>query len=166
MFIWRQKTNFILYIFLDILQRYCTCYFEYFGHAWLRKFKVIQSNFRKLYSLSAGKKISFTSQVFLEILQRYANFLLCVPWASVLDKLRAWCTWNHKVYMFPHLIIFCQVRPETHFFSFLSMSSNSRKLHIQILYNNLNIRFFKPTNMFFIVCLCPSSCNLESYCSF
>ena len=34
MFIWRQKTNFMLHVFLEILQ---SCYFKYFEHTCLRK---------------------------------------------------------------------------------------------------------------------------------
>ena len=52
-FICRQKINFILYIFFEILQ---TCYFGYFRHAWISTPKVILSTRRKLACLSAGKK--------------------------------------------------------------------------------------------------------------
>ena len=51
-FIFRQKINFILHIFFEILQ---TCYFGYSGHAWLRTPKVILSPCRKLSCLSADK---------------------------------------------------------------------------------------------------------------
>ena len=47
----------------NILQ---TCYFEYFAHAWLRRFKVILSTCKKLSSLSVAK-INFILFVFLKI---------------------------------------------------------------------------------------------------
>ena len=53
MFICRQKINFILHVFLDILH---TCNFWYSGHAWLCTTKVIVSTCRKLLCLSACKK--------------------------------------------------------------------------------------------------------------
>ena len=49
----RQKTKFILHIFLEILQVYC---FGYFGHAWMNKPKVILSTCRKASCLFPGKK--------------------------------------------------------------------------------------------------------------
>ena len=52
-----------------ILQTYC---FGYFGHATLRKPKVILSTCGKLLCSSAGKKSTSPSS-FLEILQRYAD---------------------------------------------------------------------------------------------
>ena len=53
MFTCRQKINFILHVFLEILQ---TCYFRYFGHAWLRTTKLVLTSRRKLSCLSAAKK--------------------------------------------------------------------------------------------------------------
>ena len=50
----RQKIDFILHVFLEILQRYLCI--GYFGHAWLCTPKVIQSNCRKPLCLSPGKK--------------------------------------------------------------------------------------------------------------
>ena len=58
-------------------------YFGYFGHAWLRTPKMILSTCRKLLCLSAGKKINFIPHVFMEILQRYGNFLFWVLWACL-----------------------------------------------------------------------------------
>ena len=55
MFICRQKINFILYVFLEMLRRRCSCDFGYFGMGWLRTRKVILSTCRKLSGLSAGK---------------------------------------------------------------------------------------------------------------
>ena len=61
-----------LWDFANILQ---TCYFGYFGQAWLRTRKVILSFSGKLSYLSAGK--NYILHIFLEILQRYPN-LFCV----------------------------------------------------------------------------------------
>ena len=65
--------------------RYCkdiaNLFLRYFGHNWLRRLKVILSTCWKLLCLLAGKKINLVPHVFLEILQRYANFLFWVLWA-------------------------------------------------------------------------------------
>ena len=73
--------NFILYIFLNIWQRYCKLVIlgtlGMPGYAHLKRYYHFVENF----CLSDRQKINFVSYVFLEILQRYANFLfrvLCV----------------------------------------------------------------------------------------
>ena len=67
MFFCRQKINFIIHAFMEILQRYKT-YFEYFEHAWLHSPKMIVSTCRRLQCLSAWKEqtSSFTSFVIYE----------------------------------------------------------------------------------------------------
>ena len=56
------------------------CYFGYFGHAWLHTSKVILSICRKLL---CTQNISFIPDIFLEILQRCANFLFWILWACL-----------------------------------------------------------------------------------
>ena len=53
MLICRQKINFILYAFFEILQTY---HFRNFGYDWLRTPKVILSTCKKLSCLSTGKR--------------------------------------------------------------------------------------------------------------
>ena len=55
MFVCRQKINFTIHAFMEILQWYET-YFGYFGHAWLHSPKMIVSTCRRLQCLSACKK--------------------------------------------------------------------------------------------------------------
>ena len=78
-----------------------TCCFGYFGHAWLRKPKVILSTCRKCSCLFAGKKPHPPpSHAFLEILQRYANFLFWVLWACLAAHTHNDCINLHKTSMF------------------------------------------------------------------
>ena len=50
-----KKINFVLHVFLVILQILKTCYVEYFRHAWLLTPKVMPSSCRKPLRSSAGK---------------------------------------------------------------------------------------------------------------
>ena len=60
-----------------------TCYFRYFGHAWLCAPMVILSTCRKLLCLSAGKKTTSLLMLFHVFPQRYVNFLFWIIWASL-----------------------------------------------------------------------------------
>ena len=84
----RQKFNFILHVFLQILQRFyktcgfdflTTCCFGYYGHAWLYIRKVIQSVCRKVLCLSPGKKSASSPMLFW----RYCK--ICKPIMGNLD---------------------------------------------------------------------------------
>ena len=79
-FIFRQKINFILNVFLEILQ---SCWFGYFGHAWLCTPKSNTINLQKTFLLIYRQKINFIFHIFMEILQRNLNFLFRVPWVCL-----------------------------------------------------------------------------------
>ena len=79
----QKKINFILYAFLEILQTLWVCCSGDFAHAWLRTLKVIISTCRKFSCLSAGQKSTSSLNAFLDILQRYANFLFWVLWTCL-----------------------------------------------------------------------------------
>ena len=65
MFICKQKINFILPVFLDILQRYYKLVIlGTFGEAWLHKPKMIVSSCRKLSCLSAGRRTTSSPMFF------------------------------------------------------------------------------------------------------
>ena len=53
------------------------------GHAWLPIPIMVLLSCRKLSRFFCRKNINFIPHVFLEILQRYANFLLWVLWACL-----------------------------------------------------------------------------------
>ena len=59
-----------------------TCYLRYFGHVWLWTPKLIISTRKKLLFI-CWQKNYIIAHVFLEILQRYANFLFWILWASL-----------------------------------------------------------------------------------
>ena len=80
MFISRQKINFNLQIFLEILQN---CYFRYLGHAWHDIPRVIPSNSLKTFVFICRQKINFIPHVFLKILQRYENLSFWVLWVCL-----------------------------------------------------------------------------------
>ena len=109
MFISRQKINFILCIFLKILQ---TFYFGYCGHTWLHTNKVMLSYCTKLLCLSAGKKTTSSSIFFLEILHRYAN-LFWVLWGCLATHIQ-----NHTINLWKTLMSICMPKINfiTHFF--------------------------------------------------
>ena len=89
MFICRTS---ILYVFLKILQRYCKVVIlgtlSIPGYAHLKRYYHLLENF----CLSDRQKINFVSHVFLEILQRYANFLFWVLWVCMAKQ-----TQNHSI---------------------------------------------------------------------
>ena len=62
----------------DIAKMLQICCFLCFGHILLQRHKKILSASKKLSCLSAGKKPASSPHVFLEILQRYSNFLFWV----------------------------------------------------------------------------------------
>ena len=70
--------NFILYVFLKIWQRYCKLVIlgtlGMPDYAYLKRYYHLVENF----CLSNRQKINLVSHVFLEILQRYGNFLFWV----------------------------------------------------------------------------------------
>ena len=82
MFIYKQKINFILPVFLEILQRYCklvilgTLGKPGYTHP---KYYHLVENFR----IYLQAKEPLQPHVFLEILHRYANFLFWVLWACL-----------------------------------------------------------------------------------
>ena len=81
MFICCQKIDFIL-VFLEILQRYRKIVIlGTLGMPWLCVSKVVISICRKTFLFISWQKINFISHIFLEILQRHANFLYWVCWA-------------------------------------------------------------------------------------
>ena len=84
-FICRQKIKFILHVFLKILQRHCKLIAfgtlgmpGYANPKW--NYQLVQ-NFRVY--LQAKNQLQPPPYAFLEILQRYANFLFWVLWACL-----------------------------------------------------------------------------------
>ena len=67
----------------DIAKTLWVCCSGYFAHVWLRTLKVILSTCRKFSCLSARKKSTSSLNAFLDILQRYANFLFWVLWTCL-----------------------------------------------------------------------------------
>ena len=68
-FISRQRINFILQVFLEILQRYCKLPLGMPGHAHPKLYYDLVESFR----VYVQEKINFLLHAFLEISQRYAN---------------------------------------------------------------------------------------------
>ena len=92
--------NFILYVFLKILQ---TCYFGYFGHAWLCTPKNDSINLQRIFVFKK-QNINFVPHVFLEILQRYVYklFLFWVLWECMATQ-----TQNHSINLQKTLMSIC-----------------------------------------------------------
>ena len=76
-----QKINFITNLWAwDTAKILYTCYFEYFGNAWLRPSNVIVLTCRKLWCLSA-QKVNSSLTSFLRYCKDFANLLFLVLWA-------------------------------------------------------------------------------------
>ena len=103
MFISRQKIKFILHIFLEILQRYLKLIIlgtlGMYDYALCRQSDT--SNLQKTFVFICRQKINFIAYGFLEILQRYANFLFWVLWACLV-----WAKWHYQLVanfdVYPH----------------------------------------------------------------
>ena len=81
MFIWMQKNRLHLSrVSRNNAKILWACYFGYFGHALLHTPEVILLICRKLL---CTQNISFIPDIFLEILQRCANFLFWILWACL-----------------------------------------------------------------------------------
>ena len=82
-FIYRQKIKFILYVFLEMLHRFCKIIVRVLWACLAMQTESLHIHstlptHRKLSCLFAGKKsTSCSPHAILEILQRYPNFLLC-----------------------------------------------------------------------------------------
>ena len=75
-----QKINFILYVFLEITERYCKLTLGSLGmpgYAHSKWYCQLVENFRAY----CRQKVNFINHIFLEILQRYENFLFWELWA-------------------------------------------------------------------------------------
>ena len=86
----------------DILEILQNCCFLYFGHAWLCTPKVIQPTCRKPLCFICRQKIKFISNAFLDILQRYANFLFWVLLACLVGH-----TQNYSINLQKTLMFIC-----------------------------------------------------------
>ena len=125
--------NFILYVFLMILQRYCklvilgTLGMPGFVH--LKRYYYLVENF----CLSDRQKINFVSHVFLEILQRYANFLFWVLWVCMVTQ-----TQNDSINLQKTLMSICMPKINFIIHFFLGI------LHFKESCNLIGQHYFDP----------------------
>ena len=112
-YLFTKKIQLIVHVFLEILQMILQTYFEYFEHAWLRTPEVVLSTCRKPSCLSASKKSTSFSTFFLEILQRYANFLFWVLWICLLRTSIFTCM--PKINLIIHFFFESNLNSQQHF---------------------------------------------------